>query len=387
MPLLWRLCICATLIIVAGCGRATDVDQGEIRANSSDEANQLPAGFGSLVVAATDDWMAGVGPPLEGSIRPESVVVVDLNNAEPKEISVPLYGGTPITIVDLVADGTTFAGIGYVCQGSSSSDECLGPQKLIRLDPTNGLWEVSDVPFRDGTVLGQMFSVGQDLLVIESDHGTLTAAWYDSSGQWSELAKIDTLQSPDACVTGTDLWLFTRTSDHSMNASVDDAEFDLTRVDLSSGETEGIDLPRLAGYFGGVTTKFGCGKIAPYLASTPAGNVPPLNSDTNKLKDELTGVAVSKWADRSWQHIDIMALRGHTLPDTIVSGPIPLLLGAEMDGTIDNRPISVLLDDHGGRQIAANGTDSYVWRGSTGDLIRIFERGAQQYFETESIGS
>ncbi len=256
------------------------------------------------------------------------------------------------------------------------------------MDPATGIWKSEDIPFDDGDVLGQMLPVGDDFLVIESGREMEKILRYDASRKWSEFAVIDTLQRPTACATSTDLWLFVRTSGQAAVPSADDATFTLTRISLSSGQAENIDLPDLAGYFGGVTTEFGCGQNAPFVASTPAGRVPPVDSGSDKLKDALTGVAVYKWTQRTWRPLDIKSTDGHTVPDEIVSGPVPLLLGAEMTGGTDgNRPIALLLGEAGEQQVATNGTDSYVWQANTDDLIRIFEQGSQRNFEILNVGS
>ncbi len=382
---LLRIGICVTLLVAAGCGQGSDVLDG---GDADDQAHRLPAGFGVLAVAANDNWMVGVGPPPDGTDGPESVVVVDLSDATSKKISSPAFDGLPIIIVDMKADGENFVGTGYACPDSSGGDGCLGPQKLLHLDPKAGSWKLEDIPIDDGDVLGQMLPVGNDFLVLESNRGTVKVLRYDASGKWSEFATLDAPRRPAACATNTDLWLFARASGRAADPSANDASFTLTRIGLTSGQAENIDLPELAGYFGGVTTEFGCGQHDPFVASTPVGRVPPVDSDPGKLKNALTGVTVYQWTGRTWQPLDIRALDGHTVPDKIVSGPIPLLLAAEMiGGTEGNRPITVLLDDDREQQISTNGTDSYVWRGNTGDLIRIFDQGSQRYFETVSIGS
>lgn len=380
-----RICICLSLLVAVGCGQGTIVEgDGAV----DRQAIIVPATFGTRSVAATDSWMVGVTSQPYSNDELSTLVLVDLRDQSSKTVSGPVFDGSPVSIGVLVAEEATFVGIGTLCQGTNTDEGCSGAQKLLRLDPVTEDWELEDLPFERNTSLYGLWILGEELVAVGSEAGVVTVARRNASGEWSELSKLETPLRPSVCATDANLWLFARLPGQTADPSGNDATFTLTRIDLASGQAENIDLPDLAGYFGGVTTEFGCGQNAPFVASTPAGSVPPIDSDSDKLKDALTGVTVYKWTDRAWQPLDVAAFDGHTVPDEIVSGPIPLLLGAEMiGGTNGNRPIAVLLGEDGGRHVATNGTDSYVWRGSTGDLIRIFEQGSQRHIEIIAGGS
>lgn len=382
-----RFCICIALLVVTGCGQGSDIESGDAPAAPTDETNRVPTTFGTRAVAATDDWMLGVTSQPYSSDEPSSLLAVDLRTGDSKSVPGPVFNESPVTIEALIAEGTKLVGIGNICRGSSGDEGCHGPQKLVRFDPANASWTLEDVPFDQASFLDAILPVGRDFLVVESKDGTVTAARHDSDGRWSEVAKVDMAHRPIACATSDDLWLFSRDSGDSGDTSANDASYALKRIDLASGQIEGIVLPEFARYFGGVTTSFGCGQHEPFVASTPPGSVPPADADPDDMEAALTGVTVRRFVDGAWETSEVEALDGRTVPDSIVSGPVPLFLGAEMKTAGENSPIAVLLTDDGGRQIPRMGTDAYLWRGTTGDLIRVFDQGSSRQFETVSVTS
>lgn len=321
------------------------------------------------------------------SDKPSSLTVVNLKTANSKTIPGPVLNESPITIEALIANGANFFGLGNVCLAPGGDEGCHGPQKLVRFDPSMEAWSLEDVPFDQTSFLDAMLPAGRDFLVVESRDGAVTAARHNSDGQWSEIATVDMAHRPAACTTSGDLWLFSRDSGDSGDTSTNDAAYTLTRVDLASGQAEDIELPDLARYFGGVTTSFGCGEHEPFVASTPPGPVPPADAGPDELDDALTGTTLRTFVSDEWRTSEVKALDGRTVPDSIVSGPVPLLLAAEMKGAGANTPIAVLLTKEGGRRVSRTGTDAYLWRGTAGDLIRIFDHDSSRQFETVSVTS
>lgn len=364
----------AIVVTIGGCGTA---DEGVV--SVADEQGDLvsidvmtPLGKG--LTAATDDWLIGVIDEPFRSDEPSTIAALDLRSDEIKTFPGPVDDGAPVALSAVLGVEDGFIGIGDRCVPPDGGEGCQGSRVLVHLDPVTQDWQVEEVPLEAVGQFDAAYIVDQDLVVVESDRNQLRVSRQTSNGEWTTVAEQPSTSRPFSCVAEQALWLFVRSSTgDSDSITSTDTQYSLTRVDLSTAESVEVDLPELAGYFGGVTTSFGCDGSGPILASTPPGAVPPPNADREEMNQALTGTTIWERSDGRWKPVEVDALLGATVTDYIVSGKRPVILAAELDPDGANRPIAVVLGGEHATEVARNGSDTYLWRGSTGQLIRIFD--------------
>lgn len=363
----------AVPVAASGCAAGSAPDGSTVGAGDSVAPSAtvigVPSGFGAELTAASDDLVVGVvGDPYRTDAR-STVVAVALDTGRVTTFPGPADGEVPVAMSGLVAKDDGFVGVGDHCEPPGGGEGCGGARVLVELDPEALTWRVSALPLDSVGPLDGLFVVGDDLVVVESDGARTRVSRRSADGRWTTVAEPTTTERAAPCVSGHDLWRFTRTS---AGAADGNARYALTRTDLASGASESVDLPDLASYFGGVTTTFGCDQNGPLLASSPPGPVP--DADAREKADALTGVAVWSFTGSSWTPVEVTAMQGATVANQIVSGDRALLLAGDLEATGADRLLAVVLGPDGGIEVPSNGTDSYLWPGDTGDLVRIFDR-------------
>ncbi len=390
-----RLSLVAVAVVVvltsAACGEGSAGSGSSVGAPT--RAFDVPVGLGTAgPIAAGDDWLVGVVVEPFSIEKSSTVATIHLASEKVVSIGGPLdEQGTPVALSGLVADGDRFVGVGDLCVPPGGGEGCQGDRVLVELDPATETWTVDRFPAPIVGPIDGAFVVDSDLVLVESDGRRVRVTRQGSEG-WRSVAEMDTAARTVPCVGGGSLWLFVRTSgagsvDGEREASALDTADSLTRVDLEGGGIESVDLPEIASYFGGVTTSFGCDGRGPVVATTPPGEVPPPESDRREVEAALTGLQVFSLADGGWRQDRVNAISGATISDQIVSGERALLLAAELDRSGVNHPIAVVLGEKSDEEVPRDGTDTYLWRGTGGDLIRMFDAGERREAELIEVGS
>ncbi len=378
-------------LVSAACGEGSAGGGSPVEGPA--QSFDVPVGLGTAgPIAAGDAWLVGVAEEPFSIEKPSTVAAIHLASEKVTTVSGPLdEHGTPVALSSLVAAGDRFVGVGDLCVPPGGGEGCQGDRVLVEFDPAIQTWTVNKFPIPIVGPVDGAFVVNSDLVLVESDGRRVRVARQGSEG-WRSVAEMDTAARTLPCVGGGSLWLFVRTSgdgstDGESEVTALDTTYSLTRVDLEGGGTESVDLPEIAGYFGGVTTSFGCDGRGPVVATTPPGEVPPPESDRNEMEAALTGLQVFSLAEDGWRQDRVNAISGATVSDQIVSGEQALLLAAELDRSGMNHPIAVVLGESAGEEVARDGTDKYLWRGTGGDLIRIFDAGDRRVAELIEVGS
>lgn len=390
-----RLVFVAMALVVAltsaACGEGSAGSESSV--GGPTRAFDVPVGLGTAgTIAAGDDWLVGVVAEPFSIEKPSTVAAIHLASEKVTTVSGPLdQQGTPVALSGLVADGDRFVGVGDLCVPPGGGEGCQGDRVLVEFDPAAETWTVNKFPIPIVGPVDGAFFVDSDLVLVESDGRRVRVARQGSEG-WRSVAEMDTAARTLPCVGGGSLWLFVRTSgdgnvDGENEVTALDTAYSLTRVDLEGGGTESVDLPEIASYFGGVTTSFGCDGLGPVVATTPPGEVPSPESDRSEMEAALTGLQVFSLADDGWRQDRVNAISGATVSDQIVSGERALLLAAELDRSGTNHPIAVVLGESTGEEVPRDGTDTYLWRGTGSDLIRIFDAGNRRKAELIEVGS
>ncbi|HET8929229.1 MAG TPA: hypothetical protein VFN21_01100, partial [Acidimicrobiales bacterium] len=290
----------------------------------------------------------------------------------------PIEGHSPIAVDALVADGNGFVGVGSRCGPGDGPEECGLSNVQVRLDPAAGSWRIGDLPLDPPGSLDGLHAVDGDVILVDWTGDALRVTRLDAAGDATPVATVSTGTRVGTCVAGDDLWLFRK---HS-GAGV---AYALWRVDLDDGATDQIALPELADYFGGVTTSFGCDGTGPVITSTPPGDVPPSDADSETMRAALTGVTVWRRADGAWQRFASDELGKGAVVDEVVSGDRPVLLGGRSDGPGDSGRFAVLLADEKVTDLPTGAFDTYLWRGDTRDLLHVSSHDGKRRIESVDL--
>lgn len=374
------------LLLLASCSATSEVVRAAPSQPMADHP-QVLSSFGSHAMAANQNWLLGVVKQPNDAEQPTRVSLVNLQSNEVKNLDGPVDGTTPITIDALVASADGFVGVGNRCDSQFIDEGCWGQQIFLRFDPTSEDWNLESMPVDRLLALDFFAKSAQDFVLVESGKGKVHVSRVDASGHLTDLATLEEARRPRACVTSDALWLFFKNSKPTTDVESTDTTYSLIKIALNSGEPEEVPLPKLAGYFGGVTTKFGCNVENPLVVTTPPGTVPAAATKPSDMKDALTGLKVYERTQNTWQTVTVDAVKGNTVPDSILSGQNALLLAAEIQDETQNRPIAVVLDGNQGSEVPRDGSDAYLWQEGTGNLIRLFSVENDRRFQVIDVAS
>lgn len=374
------IALVATSSVVAGCwsgGESADAPSTTV----ADRPIRVPGGFGTRVVAASDDWVVGVlkDPDWidmekpDTSTEPSRVTAVNLQTRKVKTFVGPVEGHSPIAVDALVADGDGFVGVGSRCGPGDGPEVCGLSNVQVRLDPAAGTWQTEDFPLDPPGSLDGLHAVDGDVVLVDWTGESLRVTRLDAAGDATPVATVSTGSRVGTCVAGDDLWLFRKHGGGGV-------AYGLWRVDLDSGTTEKVALPDLADYFGGVTTSFGCDATGPVITSTPPGGVPSSGADSETMRAALTGVTVWQRDGDDWKRFEPDSLGDGAVVTSIVSGEKAVLTGGRSGGS-GNESFAVLLADEKVTDLPTGTFDTYLWRGSTGDLLHVSSHDAKRHVE------
>jgi hypothetical protein len=337
----------------------------------ADRPIRVPGGLGTHAVAASDDWVVGVlkDPDWidmekpDTSKEPSKVTAVDLQARKVKTFVGPVQGDSPIAVNALVADGDAFVGVGSRCGPGDAPEDCGSSNVLVRLDPSAGTWQTEDLPLDPPGSLDGLHAVDGDVVLADWTGESLRVTRLDAAGDAAPIATVSTGTRVATCVAGDDLWLFRKHSGAGVG-------YALWRVGLDDGAGDQIALPELADYFGGVTTSFGCDGTGPVITSTPPVDTAPVDTPPDEMQEDLTGVVVWKRVGDDWKRFEPASLAAGAVVTGIVSGEHAVLTGGR-SGASGNKGFAVLLADGKVTDLPTGTFDTYLWRGTTGDLLLV----------------
>lgn len=373
-----RAAVAVVLMVATGCGSGPNETVAPTKGGASAfGVAEVPSEFGVYAATASDRLAVGVVDQPYSSDETSTFVGVDLADGEVVEFAGPLDDGAPVAVEQMATDGQALAGAGARCTSPTGGEGCAGSQVIVRLDPDALQWTVVAVPEdAAGMQLDAVYVLDGDVLLVESGIDSTSIRRLSHEGTWSTVADLPSESRPATCIADGALWLFRVNRSESTEPAATDTGYRLTRLELDDGEAQEIELPALAGYFGGVTVPFGCNSSGPVVATTPPGEVPAPDADRDAMNAALTGITAWHRRGSEWQAIEGEALVGATVAGEIISGPDGAVIrGAEMsqsDGP--NRPIVIVADPSGRTsEVDTTGDDAFLWRGTTGHLIWVYD--------------
>lgn len=368
------LALIGVLIGTVSCGSAVTHTQGT-RSETNSDRIELSGSLQSFPAAASHQFLLGIVAQPYAEVEPSSMMLVDLESGEEHKVDGPVDGRQAVALDGLISSDEKFIGVGHTCLSNDHGEGCWGPFRMATFDPVARTWTIEETSLPDDALFDGIDADNNTVTVVATADG-ISHVWERvGDSQFQSIAQVEAPVRPAVCVVDGAAWLWQRLPG-STDTSSTDTRFRLSRVDLDEGETQEIQLPAVATYFGGVTTAFGCDDDGPVIATTPPGKVPAPGTGPSQMRDAMTGVTIWSYGT-SWISREILEAGAHLVPSQFLSGQVPLLLGANLSEGDTAQLVAVSVGSTTTRTIPRADGDRYLHRGSSGEILRISDSGSR----------